>query len=58
MGQGLHIKSVQIAAETLGVDMSKVTVYDTSTDKVCCLLFVCLRVVMGVMIMRCCNGWW
>src|SRR5579871_4329541 len=34
MGQGLHTKIQQIAAETLGVDIEKVRVMPTRTDKV------------------------
>ena len=34
MGQGLHTKVCQIAAQCFGVDVSKVYIDDTSTDKV------------------------
>uniref|UniRef100_A0A183D2U7 Ald_Xan_dh_C2 domain-containing protein n=1 Tax=Gongylonema pulchrum TaxID=637853 RepID=A0A183D2U7_9BILA len=34
MGQGLHTKIIQITARCLGVDISKVHIQDTSTDKV------------------------
>lgn len=34
MGQGLHTKIQQIAAEELGVDMSDIYISETSTDKV------------------------
>ncbi|CAH3868030.1 xanthine dehydrogenase [Pieris brassicae] len=34
MGQGLHTKMIQVASRALGVDMSKIYISDTSTDKV------------------------
>lgn len=34
MGQGLHTKCIQLAAETLGIEMSKIEIHETSTDKV------------------------
>ena len=34
MGQGLHTKMLQIASETLKIDISKVHITETSTDKV------------------------
>lgn len=34
MGQGLHTKMCQVAAEALGVSVDRVHVAETSTDKV------------------------
>ncbi|XP_053612795.1 xanthine dehydrogenase [Plodia interpunctella] len=34
MGQGLHTKMIQVASRALGVDVSKIHVSETSTDKV------------------------
>ena len=34
MGQGLHTKMVQVAAQTLGISATKIHVMETSTDKV------------------------
>ncbi|XP_072938773.1 xanthine dehydrogenase [Epargyreus clarus] len=34
MGQGLHTKMIQVASRTLGVDISKIHISETSTDKV------------------------
>ncbi|XP_022116184.2 xanthine dehydrogenase [Pieris rapae] len=34
MGQGLHTKMIQVASRALGVDMAKIYISDTSTDKV------------------------
>ena len=34
MGQGLHTKMTQVAARTLGVDVSQVYISETATDKV------------------------
>ncbi|CAH0581385.1 unnamed protein product [Chrysodeixis includens] len=34
MGQGLHTKMIQVASRALGVDVSKIHISETSTDKV------------------------
>ncbi|XP_063822618.1 xanthine dehydrogenase [Ostrinia nubilalis] len=34
MGQGLHTKMIQVASRVLGVDVSKIHISETSTDKV------------------------
>lgn len=34
MGQGLHTKMLQVASRTLGVDIAKIHISETSTDKV------------------------
>lgn len=34
MGQGLHTKMIQVASRALGVDISKIHISETSTDKV------------------------
>ncbi|XP_063625134.1 xanthine dehydrogenase [Cydia splendana] len=34
MGQGLHTKMIQVASRALGIDVSKIHISDTATDKV------------------------
>ncbi|XP_059046310.1 xanthine dehydrogenase [Achroia grisella] len=34
MGQGLHTKMIQVASRTLGIDVSKIYISETATDKV------------------------
>ncbi|XP_026751930.2 xanthine dehydrogenase [Galleria mellonella] len=34
MGQGLHTKMIQVASRTLGIDISKIHISETATDKV------------------------